>query len=399
MTTATPKGPSKPAEKRIARGGVSAVPHKPAIIGVKDLAPVVTGAPTAGAFPGFVYNGGPVVSCPLAYTTFWGDSWLSDPAHLERAGRLSQFHADILQSDFMNVLSQYGVGFGAGIAGAFIRASFVTGVPTTLTDSGIQGIIQSCIDAGVLPEPPNPSNNCLIIYLDESIGVEDPGAGLVLCEATNDTAFGYHFFFTTTAGNPFYYAVIPALSDACLTESCPGNDPGCSLHLSEAQEQRLTQVASHEFAEMTTDPQLNAWLDPVNGENGDICNGEADIITVGANTWTVQRIYSKYDDMTTNGTIFCMAGSPTPEPRLSPGPASRPAAVARAQQMPSYERLLPLPPVHFDARTKKVSMEDQHMHDYARKLFYPLSHEHVVPDFPGLLRQAADILAKKPTRK
>jgi hypothetical protein len=90
---------------------------------------------------------------------------------------------------------------------------------------------------------------------------------------------------------------------------------------SEAQEQRLTQVASHEFAEMTTDPQLNAWVDPVKGENGDICNGESDIITVGTHTWTVQRIYSKYDDIRSEGKAYCLSQAPAPEPRLSPGPA------------------------------------------------------------------------------
>ena len=40
-----------------------------------------------------------------------------------------------------------------------------------------------------------------------------------MCEPAGDNAFGYHFF-TTTAGHEFYYAVIPALTDTCLKESC-----------------------------------------------------------------------------------------------------------------------------------------------------------------------------------
>jgi hypothetical protein len=141
----------------------------------------------------------------------------------------------------------------------------------------------------------------------------------VLCEPTNDNAFGYHNFFTTTAGHKFYYAVIPALTDLCLQESC-GQDTGCSLHLAQTQEQRQTQVASHEFAEMTTDPELNAWLDPQAGENGDICNGESSVITVGADSWTVQRTYSKADDMATGGQSYCLATAPAPIPPLKPGP-------------------------------------------------------------------------------
>ena len=47
-----------------------------------------------------------------------------------------------------------------------------------------------------------------------------PLAGLVLCEPTHDTAFGYHSFFHTAAGHPFYYAIIPSLTDGCLHNSC-----------------------------------------------------------------------------------------------------------------------------------------------------------------------------------
>ena len=71
---------------------------------------------------------------------------------------------------------------------------------------------------------------------------------------------------------------------------------------------------------MTTDPQLNGWVDPAKGENGDICNGESDTITVGMNTWTVQRIYSKHDDIKSKGKVYCLSQTPAPEPRLSPGP-------------------------------------------------------------------------------
>ncbi len=304
------------------RGGVHPGPGKPAIRGVSRhpsgrrghrRAPAAAGP---GAFPNFTYHGGPVITMPQVYTGFWGGLW-SDRSHRSRAQRLNQFHADLLASDFMNILSQYGVGQGAGRAGTFAGATFVPNVPSTLTDADIQNLIQQQINQGNLPEPSNPSNLALLIYLDENTGINDPADGLVLCEPSNDTAFGYHEFFTCAAGNPFYYAVIPALTDMCLTASCP-TDSGCSLHLAESQEQRQTQVASHEFAEMTSDPQLNAWYDPQNGENGDICNGQTDTITVGGNTWTVQKIYSKYDDEQSNGARYCLGHAAKPEPSLLP---------------------------------------------------------------------------------
>jgi len=301
--------------RRIAHGGVHARPRTPVLYGARK---VVAAAPSAGgAFPNFVNNGGPVVDTPIVYTSFWGSLWQSDAAHQSEADRLNQFCTDLLKSNFMNVLSQYGVGTGAG-TGGFNGTSTIGDVSNQLTNADIEGVIQNAIDDGTIPEPPaGNTSQLLIVFFDENIEINDPSQQLVLCEPNGDTAFGYHDFFTTSAGNPFFYAIIPGLDDACIQESCPGGDATCSLQLSETQEQRRTQVTSHEFAEMTSDPQLNAWYDPQNGENGDICNGESEQITVNGNTWTVQRIYSKSDDVRTNGATYCLAQAASPIPPLS----------------------------------------------------------------------------------
>ena len=186
--------------------------------------------------------------------------------------------------------------------------------------------------------------------------------------------------------------MIPALDNACLHSSCP-SDAGCSLHLAETQEQRQTQVTSHEFSEMVTDPQLNAWFETSSGaENGDICNGESDTITVGPNTWTVQRMYSKFDDIQHNGASFCVTAPPNPLPKLTPGPASALAGVT-APQIASFDRLLPLPSVHFDG--KKAQVDAKELQAYIKRVFSPLQAEHVIADLPAFLREAADILSKK----
>jgi hypothetical protein len=197
-------------------------------------------------------------------------------------------------------------GVGAGAAGAFIKSTFIVNVPSVLTDTGIQRIIQSGIDRGAFPEPTDSTNNVLVVYLGEGIGIDEPAQQLILCQPAHDTAFGHHSFFITEADHPFYYSMIPALDDKCLKRTCP-IDTACSLHLSEYQEQRQTQVTGHEFAEMVTDPQLNAWFDGTTGaENGDICNVESGTINVEGRTWTVQRMYNKIDDVQSNGSAFCM---------------------------------------------------------------------------------------------
>src|SRR5947209_13690524 len=90
-----PKAANAPVKTdRIARGGVSTRPQAPATRGTETLVEPRAPVNTAVAFPNFAYHGGPVVSCPLVSTSFWGSLWLDDPAHLARAGRLSQFHQD-----------------------------------------------------------------------------------------------------------------------------------------------------------------------------------------------------------------------------------------------------------------------------------------------------------------
>jgi hypothetical protein len=266
--------------------------------------------------PGFAYGGGPIIANPQVHATFWGQAW-GNPDHATRRGDLIQFLQDFIASDYMNILSQYGVGQGAGKCGTWLGASDVPTVSGELTDTGIHQQIQSMIDAGTVPEPGSPSEMALMIYLDESIEVNDPTLGVVMCEPQGDSAFGYHNFFSTTAGNKFYYSVIPALDDKCLKESCP-QDNSCSLHLALTQEQRQTQVSSHEFTEMTTDPEINAWRDPNSGEeNGDLCNGQTGTITVSGRSWTVQLMYSKTDD--TGSGAACVIGPPNPLPSLLPG--------------------------------------------------------------------------------
>ena len=366
-------------------------------VGAKGAVPI-TGPTSGPAHPDFVYNGGTVITCPLIYASFWGSLWLSDPAHIQEAGRLSQFLKDLVGSTYMNVLSQYGVGSGVGpgkTPGLFVQASFISNVPANLKDSDIHSVIQSAINGGAIPEPPKTNKtNVLVIFLDENTAVNDPGLRIVMCEPAGDNAFGYHFDFITAAGNEFYYAVIPGLNDACLKNSC-SSDPSCSLHLSQTQEQRRTQVSSHEFIEMCTDPKFKTgWWGPISDENGDICNGEADNITVGPNTWDVQRQYSKFDDINSNGAVFCVTTAPNPIPKLTPGPSGISAAMASAERIGSYQGFLPLPSVHFDAQAKKFSLDRPHVQSYFHKFFYPLGHQSFFADFPGILRQVADILEK-----
>jgi acylphosphatase len=290
-------------------------------------APRIALVPAAPLHDDFIYNGGPVIANPILYPTFWGSSW-ADAPHQAQTARLVQFLKDLISSDWMNILTQYGVGSGNG-GGQVMPPSYIASVPATISDSQIHLIIQAAIDSGTLPEPPpNNATTALLIYLDETVAVQDVNLNIVMCEPFGDNAFGYHKFFKTARGNNCYYAVMPALDDNCIQRTCPG---GCSLNLNQTQEQRRTQVTSHELAEMLTDPEFpTGWFGPTSDENGDICNGESATITLGANTWSVQRIYSKSDDIKTNGAGFCLASAPSPIPPLPGGPIGWAVALSSA---------------------------------------------------------------------
>jgi hypothetical protein len=320
------------------------------------------------------YSGGPIVHCSLIHTSFWGPAW-GDALHTGVANQLNQFHQDYVASQAMNVITQYGV-----IGGVYSSASYLNWVPGTLDPTSIQSIIQGCIDSGAFPEPGDPATQqtipILVVYLDENTIINGGGRSVNFPGAAD---YGYHDSFTTTAGDPFIYA-FSGWFDINFT----------------------TVVASHEYAEMITDPLYNAWT-PDGGyhEIGDYCEGSNDAITISGRTWTIQQVWSDVDNS-------CRGTAPNPIPAISPGPGG--AAIAGfvgvesrgrgprprgpAQHLP-FERLLPLPPRHIDKDFNVTTREEDQNH-YLNRLFHPLRHEHVFADFPRFLREAADFVERRP---
>jgi hypothetical protein len=289
---------------------------QPAIAGAKSGGKGSGIATGPGSFPDLLYQGGPVIVDPQVYAVYLGD-WTGS-ANQARITQLNQFIGDFLHSSYMNVLAQYGI----GSSGTFVNSVTITDVANTLVDTDFHAVLQTAITAGTLPEPAAGSSITFIIYLDDNKVVTDES----ICEAVNGN-FGYHSAFVTTAGNPCYYAIIPGLNNTCVSTVCGGLAPGETCSINEGattQVQRQTQVSSHELSEMFTDPQVSTskfgWNDndPQTGEIGDLCNGQVGTITVGSNTWNVQLMYSKWDDLTTNGSNPCVATEQGPLPSLLP---------------------------------------------------------------------------------
>ena len=407
VTTGDPvKSNSRPfAGVRMAPEARSEVQAEPTIAG-----PVVPGSTRAVG-----YNGGPIIACPQIYASFWGRLWQEDAAHKTRATRLAQFLTDLPNSTFMNVLSQYGAGGGAGEAGAFFQSSFFFSwawyleiaikprppLNTVLSDSGITEVLQGLIDRGAIPDGSDPRSQgtvVVVVFLDETLSFVD-STGYPSCSYDA----GYHFFFATKTGRPMYYAVIASLSDDCIKAGCGPNPSwpgGCNFSLSWTQEQRVTTATSHEFAEICTDPQpFTGWV----YEIGDVCAGGTAQITVGANTWSVQPVYDLTNDISSAGAAPCSASAPQPLwPQNSwgvqlPDTSSQLAAasaVARFREGHA-DRLLPLPPVYVDENSPTVSICDADLRHYLVKMVHPMKHSELLPLWPQMLRDAADLIESR----
>jgi hypothetical protein len=74
------------------------------------------------AFSDFVYNGGPVINTPQVHILFVGYGWAST-ANQNRMTRLTQFVRDLLNSRYMNILSQYGCGTSGTVASTTVVGS------------------------------------------------------------------------------------------------------------------------------------------------------------------------------------------------------------------------------------------------------------------------------------
>ena len=131
MTASTTRSSTTTAIAKSTRkvGGVSA--NKPAPVALSPASP---------AHGDFVWNGGPVITYPQIYATFWGVHW-SDATHQAQAARLVQFLKDLPASNWMNIMSQYGAGNGAG-SGLYVESSYLGSVASSISDTDIHNILQ-----------------------------------------------------------------------------------------------------------------------------------------------------------------------------------------------------------------------------------------------------------------
>lgn len=294
---------------------------------------------SGGGAYALTYGNGPLVECLYTYAVFVGSKWQDNTTYGALAGDLQVFLGDLFQSKFIDINQQYGF-----LVGVFNGAHY-QGAPASsaLSDSAVQQIVAGLHQQGIIPDDAAASSNQVnahgaILFLDDTVTLSDALIGGSFCAP--DLIYGYHYYNSGLRPTPIYYGVISSMSDACVQ-----GDPNMEAL---TQLQRITVVASHEISELVSDPQPGSgWYSQTGGEIGDICEGDDATFTINhpdgsSNTWTVQTIYSLYDDE--NGTGTCV--SSTNAPRSVPTPAATGAEhKLRESNVGAAHALLPLPPI------------------------------------------------------
>jgi hypothetical protein len=207
------------------------------------------------------YHGGALLPNVEAQAVYLGASWQSNPSLQTQKGQIETFVSGLVQSKFMDGLTLAGYNVYRGTSSAGVIDSVTFG-KKGITDSQIQGDIQSLISAGQV-QPPD-ANRLYVVYVQ-------PGVVIHTSFGSSSTAFlAYHGAFAghTAAGAPIdvHYAVI----DYPGAPNFTSKSQGFASDLDE-----MTSVTAHELAEAATDPNVGyktlGWYDiRKNGEIGDL---------------------------------------------------------------------------------------------------------------------------------
>jgi hypothetical protein len=218
------------------------------------------------------YHGGPVQTSTAnhsVYPIFWGQAWSSSYSSTETgiAGS-GGFYDGLGGSSYANTNTEYKDGSGNYVT----SGASANGAKNDTSAAPSNAPSTSQVLAEVAKEYPTLSPGAYYpVYSDQPRGT----AGYCAWHSTGtigSTRVQFAFFFSLS------------------------NDPGCSPDYPNASPQlkALGNVSGHEWSEMETDPQLNAWTDQQGNENADKCAWQFNGTQHFANgsTWTVQGNWS-----------------------------------------------------------------------------------------------------------
>ncbi len=217
------------------------------------------GAHIGGARPGsngITYHGGPLLGVtggtPVTAYYIWYGNWSGNSA----VTILTDFMQNIAPSPYYNINTTYYNGSNAHVVNSVTYGGSTTdnySRGTTLSDSGVQGVVSDAITSGRLP-----NNPAAVYFVLTSADVnESSGFCTQYC--------GWHTY-GTIAGSNIKYSFVgnpDRCPSACAAQTVsPNGNAGAD---------GMASIIAHELEEAVTDPNINAWYQSRYQENADKC--------------------------------------------------------------------------------------------------------------------------------
>jgi hypothetical protein len=261
-------------------------------------------APAAPAGAHLSYFGGPIISNVHVVQVLYGSGSYNAQVAGTTSPTMGNFYSDLTgtNSGYVSLLTQYNTTISGGtnqtigngtFDGLFQIVPSAGNNGSTISDAQIQSELLAQITAGHLPAPVldaagNPNTLYMIFF--------PPGKTITQGGSSSCVAGGFCAYHGTTStllnGKNVLYGVHPDMqSGLCSTGGC-GNAGVFGNY---------TSVTSHELTEAITDADVGiattfapplAWYDMVNGEIGDICNGQQGTYTANGTAYTIQLEFS-----------------------------------------------------------------------------------------------------------
>jgi hypothetical protein len=213
--------------------------------GAADISAI---SPIPGWATDFSAHGGVVMYNPRVFAIYWGRDYGTPATGTNNlVQEFDAFFAMVLNSTFMDFLSQYNVNRGTFLGSTWVDHD--PGTQETLSESDIAQRLSNWLDAGMTPVRPVSDEHDLlfVIFAPTEVTLTNQG------HSQNDPVFGfcgYHHadFYQKSqlfGQSNLFWAIIT-----------PGSG---------------TAVVSHELCEAFTDRDFNGWYSD-NAEIGDACN-------------------------------------------------------------------------------------------------------------------------------
>ncbi len=239
------------------------------------------------------YHGGQLLQQVEAQAVYLGSDWNTNSSLKNQTQSVDQFVSYLVQSPYMDMLTQagYGVGEGSATTGQLLNASL--NKSAGISDAQIQADLQSAISSSQLATPD--PNRLYVVYVEPGVVIKNGS------ETSQNTFLGYHGAFAGKDASgksvDIHYAVIAYPGGSNPTSRSQGFSTDFN---------QLTDVTSHELAEAVVDPNVNyktlGWYDDrLNGEIGDLTSR-----TTVLNGYVVQDLVNKNDQL-----IVPVATTPT----------------------------------------------------------------------------------------